>query len=285
MNSAASAMTLKKGDRWYMRVRVICGLLLLPFLSLSVFLYSPFRAYVYRELSYQLIADRLFNAEDVRRFVYENASVLKARKAWPGSKETVIYSNPWYYLERGEAFCDQVDLSMAALMRKKGARSLLIWLIDKKTGVSPHSMLVTNVGGGLADVYDPLVETGYLLEDWGGGYGKRIAMAIKPGLADTLTRFVPDSLIYLYQDFYLWMLGPEVPSITEATKHYGPPAMELSPGLLLYYKARNYQLYGRSKPGGGRYYLQLINISVEKDKNRLARRVFLMAINDGGNDA
>ena len=203
------------------------------------------RAYVYREFSYQLVADRLDTPEDVRRFVYENASVLKARKAWPGSKETVIYSNPWYYLERGEAFCDQLDLSMAALMRKKGARSLLIWLIDKKTGVSPHSMLVTNVGEGPADIYDPLVETGYLLEDWGGGYGKRVAMDIEPGLVDTITHFVPRGLIYLYQDFYLWMLGPEVPSITEATKHYGPPAMESSPELLLYYKARNYYLYGR----------------------------------------
>jgi len=244
------------------------------------------RAYVYREFSYQILADRFDNTEEVRKYVYENASVLKSRKAWPFKKEAVIYTNPWYYLERGMAFCDQLDVLMAQILRKKGTkRSFVVWYIDRKKGTSPHSILYVE---DEKKFYDPLVEEGILLPM--KDYNFRLAMLTTPSLVDSLTRwsfriFGP-RLAYIYQDFYLWMLGPEVPSVTKAMKHYGPPAMELEPKLLFYYKAINYQLYGRKKAARW-YYYKLINVSVgeeDKDRDRLARRFYYMMYGKDGNE-
>ncbi len=235
------------------------------------------RAYVYREFSYQLVADRLDTPEDVRRFVYENASVLKARKAWPGSKETVIYSNPWYYLERGEAFCDQLDVVMGTILAKKGIESFIAWYIDKETGVSPHSVLMVLEREGGRNIYDPLVEEGLLLPP--ENYYFRRALGFAPNWTNAFARFVPHYFIYLYQDFYLWMLGPRVPSITEATKHYGPPAAESSPELLLYYKARNYYLYEREARFD--YHAGLLMNYMPGSENGVAYRAHVMMPREG----
>ncbi len=239
-------------------------------LSALLVLHAPSRAYVYRELSYQLIADRFGSAEDVRQFVYENASYEKASQAWPMDSEVVVYSDSWYYFERGMAWCDQVSVAMGTLLAKKGAESVVTYYIDKETGVSPHTILFQLASNeedqAVSGWYDPLVEKGLLLPL--EGYDLRPVMNIDSTWIDDATGLIPHSFIYLYQDFYLWMLGPQAPSLTDSTRHHGPPKMESDPELVLYYKARNYQLYGRMRKA--QQYYELLA------PGELARRIHAM---------
>ncbi|MDA2915394.1 hypothetical protein MYX64_00855 [Nitrospinae bacterium AH_259_B05_G02_I21] len=113
------------------------------------------RSYLYREISYQWITDRLVGKDDsaavaakrVMKYVHEQLSPI------PG--EEIIDKTSWNDLVRGVGWCDQADWTTATLLAKKGVAAKMA-MMRNDIGSSPHTLLLVKHHGAWR-VYDPLL--------------------------------------------------------------------------------------------------------------------------------
>jgi TolA-binding protein len=114
---------------------------------------TPLRDRLYREVSYQYLADRLTSgaSSDAERavrlfdFVHGQVNVVGA---------PVVDDNPWNDLVRGIGWCDQQSWDLATLLSKQGIHARFA-MLRTASGVSPHTVAEVKLGERWA-LFDPL---------------------------------------------------------------------------------------------------------------------------------
>lgn len=119
---------------------VVSGLVL----AAMVFAPTPLRDRLYREVSYQFLADRITagaktdeeRAIRLFEFVHLQVNVVGAQ---------VVDDNPWNDLVRGIGWCDQQSWDLATLLSKQNVHARFA-MLRKADGVSPHTVAEVRLG-------------------------------------------------------------------------------------------------------------------------------------------
>lgn len=143
--------------RWVRKRTLVLFLLvaMVPFAAMAgVVLLSPgVREYLYREVSYQLLANRIAGNETDPERIALRIAVYIEENLYPGGGP-VLDTTSWTDLVRGIGWCDQDDWILATLLSKKNIHARFVMLKDKQ-GSSPHTMAEVYLGGQWR-VFDPL---------------------------------------------------------------------------------------------------------------------------------
>lgn len=150
-------MILEKAIGWIgqrkLAIAIVAVTIALGVPMSAILLKPSLREYLYREISYQLLADRIAGDEtDPERIAIRVADYVE-ENLYP-SGGPVLDVTSWSDLVRGIGWCDQDDWALATLLSKKGIHARFAMLKDKQGG-SPHTMAEVFLGGQWR-VFDPL---------------------------------------------------------------------------------------------------------------------------------
>ena len=150
-------MVLEKAIRWIgqrkLAIAILAVAIALAIPTSSILLKPSLREYLYREISYQLLADRIAGGETDPERIAIRVTDYVEENLYPAGGP-VLDVTSWSDLVRGIGWCDQDDWALATLLSKKGIHARFAMLKDKQ-GSSPHTMAEVFLGGQWR-VFDPL---------------------------------------------------------------------------------------------------------------------------------
>lgn len=294
-------MTTRSFHHRALRVTIVLVVATLALPAASILASPTLRDYLYRQASYQLLADRVAGGETDPGRIAERMVDYVAESLYPGGGP-VIDTTPWSDLVRGVAWCDQHDMALGTLLAKHGIHARLAFMRDNRMS-GPHVMVEVLLDGEwrVFDPYYGLVfrdarRAGFVTLDdlsldrsiiYDQPRVRALPAGAKRGLAVMFSSMFPivnppvrwDSILstvdrgplrsgvsslvrlglrwlgptsaHVFQDLYLLLLPDRLASLHEVVDGTTRPRIRSrseDPALFLYYRARNYHLYGRTAP-------------------------------------
>lgn len=150
-------MSLNRVVGWVRKRKLVISILAvtiaLALPASAILLSQSLREYLYREISYQLLADRIAGNETDPEKIAMRINDFVHESLYP-SGGPVLDVTSWNDLVRGIGWCDQDDWTLATLLSKKNIHARFAMLKDKQ-GSSPHTMAEVYLGEQWR-VFDPL---------------------------------------------------------------------------------------------------------------------------------
>ena len=253
---------------------------------------APLRDFIYREVSYALLTDRLVGDERDPAQIALRLNEFIAENVYPGGGP-VLDTNSWNDLVRGIGWCDQDAWMLGTLLATRDIHGKIVFL-EGQGGAPQHTVAEVLLDGEWR-VFDPLYGLAFhrtygdLSRDPSSAIAHPVVQALPPATRTQLEAFFlklysnPEdpgrwtslvvskygtrprraarAAVRLYvdlfgswganriQDLYLGLLPDRLVALDDAIRVGNRPVFhteEEDPALFLFYRARNYHLYGRA---------------------------------------
>lgn len=136
--------------RWLL---VGVGLLAVLLPAAAVVASTSVRDYLYRELSYQVVTNRIVGQEQDPERIALRLNQFIAENVYPGNGPT-LDTNAWNDLVRGVGWCDQDAWLLGTLLATRDIPGRFV-MLNADTGGAVHTMAEVQLGGTWR-VFDPL---------------------------------------------------------------------------------------------------------------------------------